>query len=220
MGLRVEALTLAGAAGPLEARLDWPQLPARGAALVCHPHPLHGGSMHTKAVHRTARALVAAGFVTLRFNFRGVGRSSGRFTGGDGELADARSALAQLVARRPGGALVLGGFSFGATVALRLGAEAQRTMTVSALCGIAPPLLMHDFGFLVGTSLPLLLVAGDADPFCPAPALAGLQQRIGAGARIAILPGAGHLLLEKLDELERTVHAFALQVAGAASGAS
>ena len=210
MGRRTESLSLAGPAGVLEARLDGPAGTPRGAALVCHPHPLHGGSMHTKAVYRVARALVTAGLVTLRFNFRGVGRSAGRWSGGDGEYEDAALALEEAARRRGGGALVLGGFSFGAGVALRLGAERGAALDCTALLGIAPALREADFGFLARTTLPVLLVAGAADPYCPAPALAALQQQLGQRAHMAILPGAGHLLLERLDELEETVRHFVL----------
>ncbi len=210
MGRRTESLSLAGPAGALEARLDWPEGAPRGAALVCHPHPQHGGTMHTKAVYRVARALVKAGLVTLRFNFRGVGRSAGSWSGGDGEYEDAALALEEASRRRGGGALVLGGFSFGARIALQLGAEQGGALDGTALLGVAPALLHSDFGFLTGTATPVLLVAGDADPYCPVPALAALQQQLGQHARMTILPGAGHLLLERLDELEETVLQFVL----------
>ena len=174
--------------------------------------------MHTKAVSRAARGLVAAGFVTLRFNFRGVGASAGQWSGGAGEMADARTALAHVAALPQPGALVLGGFSFGAAIALRLGVETAPTRGIGALCGIAPPLDRFDFRFLAASPLPVLLVAGDADPFCPLADLEALRSAIGAQARIAVLPGAGHLLLEKLDALERTVRGFALAIGTAAPG--
>lgn len=218
MDRRVETRLLPGECGGLEARLDWPAGPRRGAALVCHAHPLHGGSMHTKAVSRAARGLVAAGFVTLRFNFRGVGASAGQWSGGPGEMEDARVAMAHLVGLRQHGTLVLGGFSFGAAIALRLGVEAASTHGVGALCGIAPPLDRFDFRFLAATPCPVLLVAGDADPFCPLADLEALRRDIGAPARVAVLPGAGHLLVERLDALERTVRDFALAVGIAAPG--
>ena len=210
MDRRVETLTLSGDAGAIEARLDWPAGPRRGAALLCHPHPLHGGSMHTKALHRACRALVGAGLVTMRFNFRGVGRSAGAWSDGTGELQDARIAWAHTIGLGQPGALVLGGFSFGAWIALQLGVASAPPP--SALCGIAPPLGTFDFRFLTATALPMLLVAGDADPFCPGPALAALRESAGARTRVVVLPGAGHLLLESLDALERAVHAFALGV--------
>jgi hypothetical protein len=211
----VERLELDGAAGRLEALLAWPESPPLGAAVVCHPHPLHGGSMHTKAVYCTARALVAAGAATLRFNFRGVGRSAGSFAGGAGELDDAAAALAYVAGRWPRLPVLLAGFSFGATVALRLGATRTSGMQVRALIGIAPALGLDDFDFLAGTTLPILFVAGSDDAYCPVAALAALARRLGPRAQTAILPDAGHLLLERLPELEASVQRFAAAVLAA-----
>ena len=165
--------------------------------------------MHTKAVYRTARALVAAGLATLRFNFRGVGRSAGSFAGGAGELDDARVALTDLATRLGGVPLFLGGFSFGASVALELGAAQATLFPIRALLGIAPALTLFDFSFLATTSLPVLFVAGSADPYCPIPKLQALQARLGGRAETVLLPGAGHLLLEQLAALEEAVQSFA-----------
>lgn len=161
--------------------------------------------MHTKAVYHTARALENCGFAVLRFNFRGVGRSAGRFDGGRGELQDARAAVHWLAARQPHTPLVLGGFSFGAGIALRVGAAMER---VHALVGVGPALDLDDFEFLIGTSKPVLLVAGGRDPLCPPHALEELQRKLGDQASVAILPGAGHLLHERFPELEETVQRF------------
>ncbi len=212
MSRRVERLDLTGSAGRLEAVLAWPATPPLGAALVCHPHPLFGGSMHTKAVYRTARALVGTGVATLRFNFRGVGKSDGSFSGGAGELEDAGVALAHVAHRVGRVPLLLGGFSFGALVALQLGAAGSAGLAVRALLGIAPALSLFEFDFLVQTCAPILFVAGSADPYCPTADLEALTARLGPRARAVILPGAGHLLLERLPELEETVHHFAADV--------
>lgn len=206
MSHRIEVVRLAGPAGPLEAQCMIPAAPISAAALLCHPHPLHGGTMHTKALSHVARALVAARLAVLRFNFRGVGRSAGAHTGGPGERDDARAALAWLAARYPEQPLVTGGFSFGAWVGLEVGNADPR---VQALIGIAPPLSLFDFDFLAAGRADLLAVAGDRDAFCPAPALAELGTRLGGRATIRILPGAEHLFLGHLAALHDTVLDFA-----------
>ena len=122
MPRRIESHLLDGPAGKLEALLETPEEAApRAAALVCHPHPLFGGTMHNKVVHRVARALRSSGYVVLRFNFRGAGKSEGRHDLGVGEIEDARAALGWLRQRYPGLPYTLAGFSFGSRVILNLG---------------------------------------------------------------------------------------------------
>src|SRR6059058_3169935 len=129
---------LIGPAGPLEALLDQSATGThvRAAVVFAHPHPQFGGTMHTKAVYQGAKGLTRIGCAVLRFNFRGVGRSAGEFDQGDGEHADFRAALDYMAARYPGVPLWAAGFSFGAWVALEVGAADDR---VTALIGIAPP---------------------------------------------------------------------------------
>ncbi len=206
MSHRIEVVNLAGSAGPLEAQCMIPAAPAAGAALLCHPHPLHGGTMHTKALSHAARALVAAGLAVLRFNFRGVGRSAGTHTGGAGERDDARAALEWLAARYPGLPLVAGGFSFGAWIGLDVGNADPR---VTALVGIAPPLVDFAFDFLDHGDADLLAVAGDRDAYCPAKELEAFGVRLGARATLRIVPGAQHLFLGHLAALHDAVLAFA-----------
>jgi alpha/beta superfamily hydrolase len=123
---RIESHWIAGPAGRLEALLEEPEDAApRLAAVVCHPHPLYGGTMRNKVVHRIARGLRLAGAVALRFNFRGVGASAGSHGYLEGEIEDARAALAWLRARYPGLPFALAGFSFGARVITRLGCETE-----------------------------------------------------------------------------------------------
>jgi len=205
MSHRIEVVNLAGPAGALEAQCMIPGAPVAGAALLCHPHPLHGGTMHTKALSHAARALVAAGLPVLRFNFRGVGRSAGTHTGGPGEQDDARAALAWLASRYPGQPLLAGGFSFGAWVGLQVGNADPR---VTALVGIAPPLSLFDFDFLENGTADVLAVAGDRDEFCDAPSLEQLGTRLGARAAVRILPGARHLFIGHLRLLHDAVFAF------------
>jgi hypothetical protein len=176
-----------------------------GAALLCHPHPLHGGTMHTKALHHAARAMVEVGLPVLRFNFRGVGRSAGTHTGGPGERDDARAALAWLAARFAG-PLLAGGFSFGSWVGLEVGNAEPR---VAALLAIAPPLHLYDFDFLASGKAPVFAVAGDRDPICPAPDLERFAARFAPRVTTAILPGAEHLLTAHLGPLHAAVLDFA-----------
>ena len=210
MSRRLHRFELTGPAGRLEALHTIPSQPARGAALICHPHPQHGGTMHTKAVYRTARALLDAGYEVLRFNFRGVGRSSGHFDNGRGELEDARAALAWLRERAAARSILLAGFSFGSYVALRL---VESSEGIGARIALGPPLDLFDFDFVRPGGSPLLLLAGDHDAFCPAVQLQELGARLGPPARVQLLAGAGHLLLEALPALHAAVESFARDVA-------
>src|SRR5881409_1462233 len=134
MPRRIEAMMIDGPAGRLEALLEEPEngTPVE-AALVCHPHPQHGGTMHNKVVYRIARGLRGAGAVVLRFNYRGVNLSEGEYAHGEGELEDARTSLAYLRSRYPALPFTLAGFSFGSRIVLRLGCErigARRVIAV------------------------------------------------------------------------------------------
>ena len=131
---RIESYLLDGAAGKIEALLEEPETaPAREACLVCHPHPLYGGTMHNKVVYRMARGLRRSGSIVLRFNFRGVGRSQGVHAHGDGELDDARMLMDWLRSRYPALPYAVAGFSFGSRVALRLGCSLSGTRRVIAV---------------------------------------------------------------------------------------
>ena len=122
MARRIETLFVAGPAGRLEALMEEPEHGApHEIALVCHPHPQHGGTMHNKVVYRIARGLRRAGAVALRFNYRGVNLSEGIYDEGEGELEDARACLAYLRTRYPELPFTLAGFSFGSRIALRIG---------------------------------------------------------------------------------------------------
>jgi hypothetical protein len=162
--------------------------------------------MHTKAVHAIARALVEAGLPVLRFNFRGVGRSAARYTGGPGEREDAEAALAWLCARHPDEPLLVGGFSFGAWIAHAVGSV---TPGVAGLLAIAPPLVLYDFGLLAPRGAPILCLAGTRDPFCPEPALAAFAAQAPARVTVTVLEGGEHLLTSHLPQLEEAVARFA-----------
>ena len=204
----VERLSIEGPAGALEAVLEDPRATETRYAVVCHPHPLYGGTMDNKVVTTVARALQDAGIPTLRFNFRGVGASAGVFDLGSGESADA-DAVATWGARRwPGRMLVVAGFSFGAYVALRL----AQLRPVQQLITIAPAIQQLDEaasgsgkGAMAVPHCPWLVVLGDADEVVdPAAVIAwvnGLEPR----PRLVVLPGASHFFHHRLPDLRDIV---------------
>jgi uncharacterized protein len=202
--------------GRVEAILKEPQGPRRGAALVLHPHPLHGGTMHNKVVFRAARGLGDAGLATLRINFRGVGQSTGEHTGArGGEQEDAQLALDYLSERYPGEPLFLAGFSFGARVGLEVGTRDAR---VRFLIGIGTPVSIkerdYDFSFLSECRKPLLFVHGERDEFGSLEDLRALAARLPAATpvRLEIIPDAGHFFDDQLEDLRRRVAAWAAEM--------
>ena len=183
-----------------------PQTPV-GAAVVCHAHPLHGGMMHFKVVFRAAKGLQSAGLAVLRFNFRGVGRSEGAYDDGRGEQDDARAALGELARRFPGQPLVLGGFSFGGVMGLRVGAVDPR---VDALFVLGyPASLDGPQGPLDAGGKPRLFVQGEHDPFGSGEALRGMVESHPEGRSLVIIPGADHFFTGHLDELQGAVCSWA-----------
>lgn len=194
---------LTGPAGRLEAVLDLPPVnggeppPAIHAAVVfAHPHPEFGGTMHTKAVFQGAKGLARTGCAVLRFNFRGVGRSSGTFAQGDGEKADFTAALDYMRAKYPDAPLWAAGFSFGAWVALEVGAADDR---VSVLIGIAPPVatsvsgMDYEFPGTLSSEKPKFFVQGEADEVCPLEAMWEFYGRLEEPKELAVIDGADHL---------------------------
>jgi alpha/beta superfamily hydrolase len=161
------------------------------AAVVCHPHPLYGGSMYNNVVDAVLGALHARGFATLRFNFRGVGQSEGEFDNGKGEADDAIAAIHFLTAQKGvcADGSVLAGYSFGAMTAVRAAASGEE---VAAIVAVALPLGMIDPSALGAITKPIVLLTGDQDSYCPANHLAALAERLGPLARLKIIPGADH----------------------------
>lgn len=149
-----------GAAGPLEALLDLPDGEPRAVCVWGHPHPLHGGTMHTKALYQAAKAMPRIGVASLRINFRGVGRSAGTFDAGPGEREDFRAALTYVAERFPDVPIWAAGMSFGSWIAMTTGADDAR---VSLVLGVAPPVDRYDFETLKTCTLPKFIIHGEED---------------------------------------------------------
>ena len=191
--------------GRLEAIIKSPsEDPPKSAALVLHPHPLGGGTMHNKVVFRAAAALNDAGLVTLRVNFRGVGQSTGVHDEGRGELDDARAGLDYLSREYPAATITLCGFSFGARVGLEVGTNDPRA---SYLIGIGIPVSKYDFGFLKECRKPLLLVHGAKDEFGDVEVVRSLVKDLQrhTEVQLVVVANADHFFEGHLDELKRAI---------------
>lgn len=200
-----KSLTLAGPVGSLEALLELPSSGApRALGIVCHPHPLFGGALTNKVVHSVARAFVAQGAATLRFNFRGVGASAGVHDEGRGETGDLLAVLEFGRMRFPGLPLWLGGFSFGAWVAARAAARMQAARLVT----VAPPVGRWDFSEVAAPGCPWLVIQGDADELVDHQAVAAWIASLDASARFVLLPGAEHFFHGRLHEVKAAVADF------------
>ena len=191
--------------GRLEAILKEPRSDQiRGVALVLHPHPLGGGTMHNKVVFRAAAALNDAGLVALRINFRGVGQSTGVHDEGNGERDDVRAGLDYLNGNYPGQEITLCGFSFGARVGLEVGISDDR---VVRLISIGTPVDKYDFSFLEQCRKPILFVQGDHDEYGELQRLIELEERVAtrAPAQLDVVRDAGHFFDDKLDVLKQRI---------------
>jgi alpha/beta superfamily hydrolase len=203
---KAERLFIPGPAGRLEALLEFePKAHARAVALVCHPHPLYGGTMHNKMVYRAAKAALQVGLPTLRFNFRGVGKSQGEFADGIGEREDVRACLDYLATRFAEIPVCTMGFSFGAVAGLTVGATDPR---VCALVGLGIPAGSADLSSLCGVSKPKLIVQGTEDIFGPREEVEALFAALAEPKRLHWVEGADHFFTGKLNALQNTVRAF------------
>ncbi len=203
---QIERLLIPGPAGGLEAVLEFdPQATPPYSALVCHPHPLYGGTMHTKIVYRAAKAALQEGLPALRFNFRGVGRSQGQFAHGQGEQEDVRAALGWLRARYPTKRVVLMGFSFGSAVGLRVGAFDGG---VVALIGIGLPVQNYDFSYLRSCAKPKLIIEGTKDPFGPRALVEQLVATFAPPRTLHWVEGGDHFCNGRLDEVRDVIRSF------------
>jgi alpha/beta superfamily hydrolase len=197
--------------GRLEAIVKPPrEEPNRGVALVLHPHPLGGGTMHNKVVFRAAAALNDAGLLTLRINFRGVGQSTGTHDEGNGERDDVRAGLDYLAENYPDQEVTLCGFSFGARVGLEVGLDDNQ---VTRLISIGTPVDKYDFGFLAACRKPILFVHGEHDEYGNLERLRELVARIDAPKELAVIKGAGHFFDDQLDELKRVIREWTVSEA-------
>jgi uncharacterized protein len=177
----------------------------RYAALVCHPHPLYGGTMHNKVVFKVAQALQILGIPALRFNFRGVGHSTGTYDEGRGEMDDVRFALEFLSRRYPGLPVIVGGFSFGAYVALRVAAIDDR---VRAMIGLAVPARMFEGDYLQDSHKPKLVIQGTQDELAPYPLTAQWFEQVPAPKSLVAVKGADHFFQGHLDEIQAIIISF------------
>lgn len=204
-----ERVRLAGPAGEIEALVETPAGQragdaAAGFGVVCHPHPLHGGTLDNKVVYTLARAFVELGVPSIRFNFRGVAASSGRYDEGRGETADALAVIAQGRQRWPGAVLWLAGFSFGGAVAVRAAAQAGPERLVA----VAPGITRVPMEGVASPACPWLIVQGDADDVIEPAAVRDWASRQSLAPTVRMLPGAGHFFHGRLHELRAVVLEF------------
>jgi alpha/beta superfamily hydrolase len=193
-------MSFEGPAGRLEGIYRAAPAPGR-AAVVCHPHPQRGGTMHNKVVYRAGKAFERLGFAVLRFNFRGVGRSVGSFADGAGEADDVRAALDWLAGENPGLPLVVAGFSFGSVVGLPVGADDAR---VTHLVGIGVP-ERFPFDRLAASAVPKLFVHGERDELAPLEALRAGLRRVAPPFELVVVGDVDHFFAGKLAELEQAI---------------
>ena len=192
-------LFLTGPAGRLEAILWTPSAGSPPmAAVVCHPHPLFGGTMHNKVVYQAAKSLDALGLSVLRFNFRGTGTSEGKHDRGEGELDDVSAALDFLAAEFPNVPLLVAGFSFGCWVGLRAGCEDKR---VTTLIGLGAPVNNTDFSYLAQCKKPKLFVHGANDIYGAVDKLKNLVASLPGENKLVVVEDADHFFVGKLDQV-------------------
>jgi len=224
---RKNHLVIDGPVGPLEALLELPaQATTRSetegvtqsgsdstvgtVAVLCHPHPQHGGTMLNKVVHTLARAMLHCGHAALRFNYRGVGASGGSYAGGEGELEDALAVIAYVRQRWPHARLRLAGFSFGGVVAAR----AAVMQPPERLITVAPAVNILDMKLQALPTMPWLIVQGEADDVVPAAAVQSwvsehLSHGGQSGPELLLLPGVGHFFHGELGTLRDAVAGWA-----------
>jgi uncharacterized protein len=208
MPRRIESFFLDGPAGRLEALLEEPEEgDASEAALVCHPHPQHGGTMHNKVVYRIARGLRRAGAVVLRFNYRGVNLSQGVYAHGEGELEDARSALTWLRQRYPDLPTTLAGFSFGSRVALQLACGGASFPPTGARRAVAVgfPTVYRDRTYLENCLAPRIFVQSTQDQYGPAADLEALVAALPEPKKLIFIEAQDHFFAGALEKLEEEI---------------
>lgn len=206
-GKPLRHVDLFSSAGRLEALYRELQDPA-GVAVICHPHPLGGGTLHNKVVFRAARGLESANVATLRFNFRGAGASAGVHDEGEGEQQDVVAAIDWIVKYHPGKKLIVGGFSFGAWVSSRVACEMPN---VDALFLIGTPVNKYDFGYLRHCEKPMLFLHGTQDEYGDVGKLEKLIPTV-RNAESVVVTGADHFFTKQLDAVEETMRGWAVEM--------
>jgi len=205
MPRKIESLFLAGPAGRLEALLEEPEEGApRAAALVCHPHPQHGGTMHNKVVYRVARGLRRTGHVVLRFNYRGVNLSEGAYAQGEGELDDARTALEYLRGRYPELPYTLAGFSFGSRIALRVGCG-DALLKPTRIIAVGFPIAYRDKANLEHCVTPRVFLHSTHDEFGAVQDLQEIVKALPEPKRLMFIEAKDHYFNGALERLEEEV---------------
>ncbi len=209
MARRIESIFLAGPAGRLEALLEEPEEgePVE-AAVVCHPHPQFGGTMHNKVVYRLARGLRRTGCVVLRFNYRGVNLSEGAYAHGLGETEDARTALQELSRRYPDLPQMAAGFSFGSRVVLRLAATEP---AVRKLIAAGYPTRIAERDVARQVTIPKYFIQSTADEHGPQAELQSFFEELPEPKRLDWIPAQDHFFKEGLDALEQAVERIGRQ---------
>ena len=193
----------AGPDGRLEGRYNHSKEPRAPLALILHPHPLHGGTMNNRIAYTMYQSFQKLGFSVMRFNFRGVGRSQGKYDGGFGEISDAAAALdwMQMVNPNSGG-LWISGYSFGAFVGMQL---LMRRPEISGWVSVAPPANHYDFGFLAPCPCGGLMLHGDSDELVPEPAVRKLVDKLNTQKNVQVdyrvYAGADHVFASHADEV-------------------
>ena len=205
---RTEKLFIDGPVGRLEALLDLSTAEdPLGVAVVCHPHPQHGGTMHNKVAHTLARAFVRMGYVSLRFNFRGTEQSEGVFDEGNGEFDDALAVVAWMRERYPDSLLWLAGFSFGAAIAVK----AAVAIEVDGLVSVAPAISRFATGLESQPTCPWLIVQGDQDELVDVEETVAWVDGLEPGPELLIIPDGEHFFHGRLNELREAVQEFATE---------
>jgi len=200
-----QKISIRGPAGALEAILESPgDTAVNGAAVVCHPHPQHGGTMHNKVAHTLARSFVRSNFAVLRFNFRGTEGSEGVYDNGVGELDDALAAMAWMRQQKAEGPLWVAGFSFGAAIAVR----AALARDVDGLISVAPAIYRFAGNLDAQPQCPWLIIQGDEDELVDIDETVEWVDSLDPGPELLVVPGAEHFVHGRLHELREAVMAF------------
>jgi alpha/beta superfamily hydrolase len=199
-----------GPEGRLEGRYHQSKRSTPPIALMLHPHPQHGGTMNNRVTYQLFHIFVKRGFSVLRFNFRGVGRSQGRYDDGQGELSDAAAALDWLQANNPDAPQCwVGGYSFGAWIGMQL---LMRRPEITGFISVSPPANIYDFAFLAPCPTSGLIIQGDQDEIAAEPAVAALANRLAHQRHIQVdykvIRGATHFFHDKMDEMGKAIDSY------------